>query len=116
MAEDAASGLQWTARPTTIEYVFDCLWCLNVFGPSPTTGPTTGWGNMGMSYGLNVQCPRCGSTNCSGPRLRKRDEKVPIYPATSVVGVAYFTGEAPEAWVSDDNQLDTPRTPAEDDE
>jgi len=67
--------------------------CGNVFQQSPQTGPTTGAGNMGRSAGLSVMCPKCGSTNTSGPRLPKVDEAVSIYPANHVTGLDIYTGE-----------------------
>ncbi len=106
MSEDPFSGPQWYGVDQNFygEYCYDCLYCGNVFGYAPGTGPITGWGNMGLSYGLNVQCPRCGSTNTSGPRLKKQEEKVARYPATMpegfIPGLEYFTGQVPdELWV-----------------
>ncbi len=61
-------GYQLIADPRLKEWVYDCFYCGNVFLQGPTTGPNTGAGNMGQSYGLSIQCPKCGSTNTSGPR------------------------------------------------
>lgn len=89
---DRDSGAQWVNDPRARDYVYDCLYCGNVFSQSPTTGPNTGVGNMGQSYGLNVACPKCGSTNTTGPRLARIDEQVQVYQNV-VSGIEFFTGD-----------------------
>ncbi len=95
---------QWTGpdQDRYGEYCYDCLYCRNVFGYRPGSGPITGWGNMGTSYGVSIQCPRCGSTNTSGPRLVKPGERVARYPATKpdtyMPGLDYFTNQE-SLWV-----------------
>ena len=80
-SQPEATGAQWLTRFNENQYVYDCLYCDNVFQPTPATGPITGAGNMGRSAGLSVTCPKCGSTNTTGPRLADMDEAVSIYPA-----------------------------------
>lgn len=78
-------------------YVYDCLYCDTKFTESPITGPHTGAGNQGRSYGLSVVCPRCGSTNVTGPRPARVGEIVVDYSGEDklfVPGLALFTGES----------------------
>src|SRR5437867_12987322 len=92
-SSDRSGGAQWMTRFNANQYVWDCLFCSNVFQQSSQTGPMTGAGNMGRSNGLNVVCPKCGSTNTSGPRLAQVDEAVSIYPANHPTGLDIYTGE-----------------------
>src|SRR5947209_4569383 len=68
-------GYQLIADPRLKEWVYDCLYCGQIFFQGPTTGPNTGAGNMGQSYGLSIQCPHCGSTNVTGPRKLTLNEE-----------------------------------------
>jgi DNA-directed RNA polymerase subunit RPC12/RpoP len=90
---DRDGGAQWTPDARTRQWVYDCLYCGNTFLPSPQTGPVTGAGSITGPPGMNIICPECGSTNVTGPRTRRIDDEVAIYPATSVPGVHMFTGE-----------------------
>lgn len=99
--EEAQSGYGFQF-PTDIVvqevWVYDCYYCGAGFTESSTTGPHTGFGNMGRSYGLNVQCPRCGSTNTTGPRMANIGEYV-LAPNNQLAivtpGLWIFNGETP---------------------
>ena len=95
--EEAQSGYS-NIDPMFLDskWVYDCLYCGAVFTQSPSTGPTTGAGNMGRSAGLNVQCPRCGGTNTSGPRASKPGETIRTYQDHTfmVPGLDLFTNQS----------------------
>ena len=99
--EEAQSGygFQFPTTPIVQEvWVYDCYYCGVAFTESATTGPHTGTGLMGSSYGLSVVCPRCGSSNTTGPRMANIGENV-LAPnntlAIVIPGLWVFTGETP---------------------
>jgi len=99
--EEAQSGYSHSDSPSPIVqevWAYDCYYCGVAFTESATTGPETGTGVMGRSYGLNVVCPRCGSTNTTGPRMANIGEYV-LAPnntlAIVIPGLWQFTGETP---------------------
>lgn len=101
MSEDTElplEGYQWTIPQVSGPiYVYDCLYGIHEpFMESPMTGPHTGAGVQGRSYGLSVVCPVDGSTNVTGPRPARVGERViaPNQDKITVPGLGLFTGES----------------------